>query len=234
MRYSQGESKSLKMRNLISLQTLITLKFIDNYLRENPLCIAYEEIYAIKQMLRRKNDLGTGGGELKCMQKTSNVLLVVNEGDFYYKAKFHVPEEYPAVCIGFVEHKSNFPEALLRFLNGQAKEIARKCVEPPLRSNYQNDFVVKPSLLPSLQFLVEAVSDFTSELCPVCNSKCLPSQACDVELRDTFDSYVERVYCGHLYHLGCLKKYMREPPFPPGGKLCPAKRPHPRSDHKGT
>lgn len=212
------------------LQTLHTLKFIDNYLRENPLCIAFDEIFAIKQLLRRKNESGSGGGELKCLQKTSNLSLVVNESDYYYKAKYHVPEEYPIKCIDFIEHKSNFPDNLLRFLNGQAKEIARKCVEPPLHANIKSNFVVKPSVLPSLRFLIEAVSDFTSELCPVCNLKCLPAKASDVELRDTADLYAERVYCGHIYHLGCLKKYMREPPFPLGGKTCPAKKPHPRSD----
>jgi len=24
---------------------------------------------------------------------------------------------------------------------------------------------------------------------------------------------VERVYCGHLYHHGCLAKYLKTPPF---------------------
>lgn len=191
------------------------MKFIDNYLRENPLCIAYDEIFAIKQLLRRKNDSGAAGGEFKCLQKTSSVLLIVNERDFYYKAKVHVPTEYPAKSIDFIENKSNFPDSLLRFLNGQAKEIARKCVEPPLRASAKSDFVVKPSLLPSLQFLVEAITDFNSEVCPVCDFKCLPAKASDVELQDTADLYVERVYCGHIYHLGCLRKYMREPPFPP-------------------
>ena len=53
------------------------------------------------------------------------------------------------------------------------------------------------------------------------------------------ENYIERVYCGHLFHHGCMDRYMKTPPFeslycillgtPPGlihsilsdGKLCP-------------
>ena len=24
---------------------------------------------------------------------------------------------------------------------------------------------------------------------------------------------IERIYCGHLFHLGCLKTYLKTPPF---------------------
>lgn len=219
-------------------QTLHVLKFIDNYLKENPLCVAYDEITAIKSLLRPKNDSttgGGGGGELKCLQKTSSVTLIVNGGGFYYKVKFHIPEEaYPAQCIDWIEHKTNFPDTLERFLTGQAKEIARQCVERPLRASAQYKFEVKPSLLPTSRFLIAAVVDFPHEVCPVCELRCLPANPDEVETQDTADSYIERVYCGHIYHLGCLKKYMREPPFPPGGKTCPARKAHPRSDHKGN
>lgn len=82
----------------------------------------------------------------------------------------------------------------------------------------------------TVKFLVEAIADFPTELCPVCKKKCLPDSASNIEANDLADNYVERVYCGHIYHQGCLKRYMREPPFTPGGKLCPALKKHPRSD----
>lgn len=193
--------------------------------------MAYDEIATIKTLLRQKSDSPTGGSELKCLQKTSSISLTVNSNDFYYKVKLRIPDAYPAQCVLWLEHRTNFPVTLSRFLTGQAKEIARKCVEPPLRlANSQNKFEPKPSLLPAAKFLVEAVVDFPTDLCPICDLACLPANANDVENCDTADRYVERVYCGHLYHLGCLRKYMREPPFPPGGKTCPAKKIHPRSD----
>lgn len=210
------------------------MKFIDNYLRENPLCVVYDEIAAIKSLLKQKNDLGTGGGELKCLQKTSMIAVTINGGNYYYKGKFHVPEEYPTKCVYMIEHKSNFPITLLRFINGQAKEIARKCNEAPLNACDNSKFEVKPSLLPALKFIIEAVVDFHNEMCPVCEKKCLPTNPSDIEVKDTADNYVERVFCGHIYHLGCLKSYVRTPPFPPNGKTCPAKKAHPRSDQKGT
>lgn len=176
----------------------------------------------------------TGGGELKCLQKTSSISLTVTINNYYYKVKLQISDTYPAQCAIWLEHKTNFPETLSRFLTGQAKEIARKCVEPPLRASVTSKFEIKPSILVTARFLIEAVYDFPNELCPVCGSKCLPNSADDVETRDTADCYVERVYCGHIYHLGCLRKYMREPPFPAGGKTCPAKKAHPRSDHRGN
>lgn len=210
------------------------MKFIDTYLRENPLCIAYDEIATIKALLKEKKNLDAGDGELKCLQKTSTVALSVNGGNYFYKAKISIPEDYPAKCVCLKEHKTNFPDTIMRFINGQAKEIARKCVEAPLRLSHSSKFEVKPSLLPSLRFIIEAVVDFYKEVCPVCELRCLPADPTEVELKDTADGYVERVLCGHIYHLGCLRSYMRLPPFPPSGKTCPAKRVHPRSDHKGT
>jgi len=58
----------------------------------------------------------------------------------------------------------------------------------------------------------------------------LPEYPEDIDADDNSDFFIERVYCGHLFHQGCLKKYLSEPPFPKGGKLCPAQRRHPRSD----
>lgn len=200
-------------------------------MRENPLCIVYDEIAAIKSLLRPNNNSTSDNGDLKCFQKSSSVSLTVTGGDYYFKTKFNVPETYPMNSIDWSEYKSNLPVTLLRFLNGQAKEIARKCVERPLRLSEKEMFVPKPSLLKTLKFIVEASIDFHDELCPVCEEKVLPQNSANVEISDASDEYVERVYCGHIYHQGCLKRFMREPPFPAGGKLCPAKKAHPRSDH---
>lgn len=204
-----------------ALKILHVLKFIDNYLRENPLCIVYDEIAAIKSLLRINN---SENGELKCLQKSSSVYLTVKSHDYYYKAKFQIPSEYPIDCINWENYKSNFPVTLLRFLNGQAKEIARRCVERPFRMHEKEIFEPKPSLLVTLKFLIEATIDFPNELCPVCDEKCLPINPANVDSNDTSDNYVERIYCGHIYHQGCLKKFMREPPFPRNGKLCLAKK----------
>lgn len=116
-------------------------------------------------------------------------------------------------------------------MNGQAKEISRKCVEPPLNPPKGTPpFKIQPSLFKTLSFLIEATNDFCIEVCPICMQKCLPDNPDEVVLNDTDDMYVERVLCGHIYHQGCLKKYMREPPFVKSGKPCPALKRHARSD----
>ncbi|KAF0311906.1 hypothetical protein FJT64_017304 [Amphibalanus amphitrite] len=47
----------------------------------------------------------------------------------------------------------------------------------------------------------------------------LPADPADVVEDGGADLHVERVYCGHLYHFGCLVQYMKTPPFD-GGKKC--------------
>lgn len=39
-----------------------------------------------------------------------------------------------------------------------------------------------------------------------------------IESNPSAPKHVERVYCGHLYHLQCLQEYMGKPPF--GNKRC--------------
>ncbi|KXJ82907.1 hypothetical protein RP20_CCG010758 [Aedes albopictus] len=208
-------------------QVMKVLKFVDAYLRDNPLCIVAEEIFDIKKLLD-----GTGG-ELKPRQKTSSVGLTARGGGFYFTAKFHVPELYPVQRIDWEDFDCNLPLPLVRFVNGQAKEIARQCVEPPLRQpNSCPAFVPRPSFERTLRFIVEAMKGFPEERCPVCADLSLPPDPASVVLSEEDDRFVIRMFCGHVYHQACLRKFMSEPPFPPGGKICPAPKKHPRSDRK--
>lgn len=63
------------------------------YLQENPLCIVYKEIAAIKSLL------GDHGGELKLRQKASSVTLLIRGGTYFFKAKIAIPENYPNSCV---------------------------------------------------------------------------------------------------------------------------------------
>lgn len=209
-------------------QVMTMLKFVDVYLRENPLCIVTEEIFNIKTLL------DSTSGELKLRQKTSSVGLTAKGGPFYFKAKFHVPEQYPVQRIQWEDFDCNLPPPLVRFVDGQAKEIARQCVEPPLRQLQNNPvFTPRPSLERTLRFIVEAMKGFPHERCPVCNEHSLPEESANVILSEEDDRYVIRMFCGHVYHQDCLRKFMSEPPFPLGGKICPATKKHPRSDRRG-
>ncbi|XP_058834348.1 uncharacterized protein LOC131691741 [Topomyia yanbarensis] len=206
-------------------QVMGLLKFVDTYLRENPLCIVTEEIFNVKKLL------SVTSGDLKLRQKSSSILLTAKGGPFYISAKFHVPEQYPVERIQWDDCDCNLPQALVRFVNGQAKEIARQCVEAPLKKLKTNpEFQPKPSLERTFRFIIAAMKGFPEELCPSCEKLALPSTSQAVVETDADDNFLIRMFCGHIYHQGCLKKFMSEPPFPPGGKICPAKRKHPRSD----
>ncbi|XP_058066809.1 uncharacterized protein LOC131216358 [Anopheles bellator] len=209
-------------------QLMKMLQFIDGYLAENPLCIVLDEIQNIRQML-------PDAGDLKLKQKTCSICLVARGGQYYFGAKFIVPQGYPAECIQWNGHDCNLPQSLVLFVNGQAREIARQCVEAPLRQPMCSEaFEVKPSLQRTLGFIIEAVRDLPDEKCAVCRSCCLPVCPTQVVTQDDSDAYVVRMFCGHIYHQGCLKRFMSEPPFPEGGKTCPAPRNRARSFQRAT
>ncbi|KAG4077926.1 hypothetical protein HA402_013426 [Bradysia odoriphaga] len=207
-------------------QIIHVTSFLATYLTENSLCVVYDEIANLKKLLA-----DTSGSEIKLKQKTSCVSLCASGGKYFFKTKVTVPKLYPAEGVSWNNFESNLPVVLVRFLNGQAKEISRKCVEPPLNPpKGAPPFTVQPSLYKTLSFLIEATNDFCIEICPICLQKCLPENPSDVILNDNDDMYVERVLCGHVYHQGCLKKYLREPPFVKAGKPCPALKRHARAD----
>lgn len=208
-------------------QAIYILKFIAQYLQENPLCVVYDEILSIKKLLK------TSAAELKLKQKNSSIILTARGGNYYFKIKTEIHEQYPEKCVTWNDYESNLPNVLIRYLNGQAREIARQCVEAPLaikKVKVHEPFQPSPSLLKTFTFIIEATNDFYMEICPICNSFALPREPENIITNESKDSFVERVYCGHLFHQGCLKKYIHEPPFPPGGKTCPAPKSHPRSD----
>ncbi|KAH8246615.1 hypothetical protein KR038_005813 [Drosophila bunnanda] len=211
-------------------QALVVLAFAQQYLTDNPLCVCLDEIKQLRADVKAPG-ISTES-LLKLKQKNGSVELVAKGGLYTYRVIAGVPESYPMQSVELRGQESNLPAVLVRYLNGQSREIARQCVEPPIRLTKEALANFRPvrSLHRSLKFCLEATRDFHIELCPICDNTVLPENPQDIELDDNSDFYIERVYCGHLFHQGCLKKYLSEPPFPKGGKLCPAKRRHPRSD----
>ncbi|XP_035919939.1 uncharacterized protein LOC118517668 isoform X1 [Anopheles stephensi] len=201
-------------------QTMWILHFLSDYLSANPLCIVLDEIQQIKQLL-------ASSGELKVKQRVCTIDLTVRVGQYYFRAKFKVPNGYPAERIMWDDSECNLPQAIVLFLNGQAREIARRCVEPPLARKDSNvTFTPKRSLQRCLVFIINTVRDLPQEKCPICLQCCLPESPSDVVTRDNDDLYLIRMFCGHIYHQSCLKRFMSEPPFPIGGKTCPAQGTH--------
>lgn len=67
------------------------VSFLANYLTENSLCVAYDEIANLKKLLANSS-----GSEIKLKQKSSCVSLCASGGKYFFKTKITVPQLYPA------------------------------------------------------------------------------------------------------------------------------------------
>lgn len=68
------------------------LKFINNFIDENPLSCCYNEIVDIKKEL-------CDSDEFKLKQKISTIIFSVKEAGYYFKSKLTVPHNYPAESV---------------------------------------------------------------------------------------------------------------------------------------
>lgn len=195
-------------------QILHLVNFVKNFLIENPLCVCSDEIASVKKDLLEETD------KLKLKQDTAQVLLKVVQEQYIMNLKLTVPDLYPAEQIKIEAAESNFPELLKKFFVGQAVEIARKCVQPPLKPKKGDPpFKPQPSLKEVCEFLIkDCVKRYPQANCPLCKEKVLLKDP-EAVTKDP-RKRVERVYCGHIYHHICLGKYLKTPPFA-GGKKCP-------------
>ncbi|MCL4129367.1 UNVERIFIED_CONTAM: hypothetical protein GTU68_048749 [Idotea baltica] len=194
-------------------QVMKVLKFVSNFIDENPLCCCSEEISCIRKLL-------IGNDELKLRQKSSSVLLKVLEGNYVLKYNITVPKNYPDSKVEVEEKECNYPPVFRRWFKAQSLEVARRCVMPPARKSPKDPpFVLKPSLQPVISFLLEEAHNYPKMDCTHCGLKCFPDDPNDVETDELKDMFSERVYCGHIYHYKCLDTFIRTPPFQ-GGKKC--------------
>ncbi|XP_074656157.1 uncharacterized protein LOC141909586 [Tubulanus polymorphus] len=196
-------------------QVMTTLYFVKHFIDDNPLCVCSEEISYIKKDLLTKVD------EIKLKQKTSNVTIKICQDQYFIKINCTVPDHYynEQLQLELVDH--NFPEVFSRYFFGYAVEITRRCVQPPIKKNPKDPpFQPKPSLKLVADFLFTCVRRYPTEQCALCNKNALPANPKEIIKDPLNDEYIERVYCGHIYHKRCMDLYFKTPPFE-GGKKCP-------------
>lgn len=201
-------------RTLIGKQQVVhMISFVKMFVDENPLSVCSEEIAFIKK------DLLTPEDEIKLKQKTSQIVLKLRQENYFMHLTITVPDTYPVVQIMTEIPEHNLPQFLKTNFQAQATEIARQCVQPPLRKKPKDPpFEPKPSLKPVSEFLIrECIKRYPLESCPVCKKRILPPEPSEMPTKPS--DGIERVYCGHLFHFRCLDKYMKAPPFATG-KFC--------------
>ncbi|XP_057342128.1 uncharacterized protein LOC130678718 isoform X1 [Microplitis mediator] len=194
-------------------QILPTLKLIQNFIEDNPLICCYDEISLIKKLMNERDSF-------KLKQKSSSIHLEIYQDNYFYKSKIIVPHDYPLTSVSINDVETNFPPIFSRYFIGQAHELGRRCVEPPLKKQLNQIFSPSPSLNCVISFLIRAIKTLPNEKCQWCKKSCLPENPAEAILDENANLHVERLYCSHLFHLECLLKYMKTPPFH-GGKKCP-------------
>ncbi|XP_064628519.1 uncharacterized protein LOC135488059 [Lineus longissimus] len=195
-------------------QIMVVLKMIFQFIEDNPLCVCSDEISYIKRELMKDSD------KIKLLQKQAQILLKVAEGSYYFTLKCDVPDVYftSQLQVSISEH--NFPEVLSSHFLGQSVEISRRAVKPPLKKGKKDPpFEPKPSLKDIAIFLFKHVKRYPHEICPYCKELLLPEDPKTLATDPADPKFIERVYCTHLYHHGCLDVYFKTPPFT-GGKKC--------------
>lgn len=73
-------------------QVLLAIKFLRNFIDENPLSCCYDEINELKKLL---NDSDV----LKLKQKASSIVFKINNKNYYLNFRVVVPDYYPLNCI---------------------------------------------------------------------------------------------------------------------------------------
>jgi len=211
---TQVTEKEIKKTQLGKPQGLFVIQFISKFIEDNPLCCCSQEISKVKSLLGPKDSL-------KLSQKSSTVTIKITKENYYLIFRCIVPQDYPSVRVDIEEVDCNFPRVFRVWFIENSRELARRCVEAPLKPKPNAPkFEPRPSLDPAVQFLIASVQRYPVELCQICSQKLFPDDPSLAIQSEKTAFQVERVYCGHAYHHDCLIMYMRSPPFT-GGKDCP-------------
>eukprot|EP00794_Sanderia_malayensis_P012643 gene12643-13941_t len=187
-----GDKCDEEAKKLIGRVQIISMtKFIVRFIEENPLMVCSEEVAFIKKNLVDEQD------DLKIKQKTGVLRYKIRKERYFLDVKISVPYLYPVQPISIEKKGSNFPKLLETHFIAESKEIARRCVEPPLKKDPR----------------------YAVAVCKACKKKTLPENPEDNIQDENSANSVTWIYCGHIYHNGCLDTYMKTPPFA-GGKPC--------------
>ena len=183
--------------------------FVQRFLKENPLSACADELSFIKSHL-----IDPDTDSLRQRLKAGVILISVKKGSYYLEAKLSIPDSYPTEPVSVLLRNSNIPAHLCKIFNGQASELARKCVVAPFSQKKNINFHPTPSLRFVVEFLIDkCLKSCVSDKCPICNQPSLPPDpSSSLDQGDPLFP-VRVLCCSHLYHYSCLDQYIKSPPF---------------------
>lgn len=180
--------------------------------QRNMLLVAYDEVRALRSRF------STPAVSIETRDAKGDVRVSVSCANYFTLGVFTIPQAYPKEPCSFVVECSDCPPSLVTIFNAMTCEVGRKLIRP---SPSQPPVVVH-TLEPMVRFFVDKLAGrYPTETCQMCKRRMLPEVATDVSIPRPKPARIVRVYCSHLYHGGCLQKFLETPPFDKG-KCCPS------------
>eukprot|EP00736_Rhodelphis_marinus_P013684 Rmarinus@m.7145 len=209
---AEAEGKSLVGKP----QVLAVLRFCQKALG-GAFVTAYHDIRRLKEIIPKENMI--------LYEKHRQILFRFQEKAYKFFCRVTVPSLYPGQELAMEVSETNFSPQFQRMFVDHAREIARRCAHPPRPPPKKGQAPPPPpppehSLYKVATFLMnDCVWRFPREGCSLCRKRVLPDDPSAQSKTLSKQLKIERIYCGHLFHWGCLDKFMSSPPF--NTKPCP-------------
>lgn len=181
--------------------------FVKQFLEENPFSACSDELSYVKSLLDPETD------KIKLRLKSGIILINLVKKQYFFEIKLIIPFDYPVQPVSISLKNSNVPKNVSTMFIAQSAELARKCVEPPIKGK-DKDFIAKPSLKQVVEFLIEkCMNRCVTDHCPICKKLSLPLIPPDDISQGDPNFPVQVLCCSQLYHYDCLDHYIKSPPF---------------------
>lgn len=180
--------------------------------QRNLLLVAYDEVRALRSRYHAP------GVVLETKDTKGEVRVIVSCANYETQGVFTLPPTYPVDSCVFSVQASDCPPSLVTIFTAMTNEVGRKLIRPIAAQPP----VVAATLEKMVTFFIDQLAArYPMETCQMCKRRMLPEVSSEMSQARAKPARIVRVYCSHLYHGGCLQKFLETPPFDKG-KFCPS------------
>jgi hypothetical protein len=155
---------------------------------------------------------------VKVNESKGRISVEMHSGRYWARFRFTVPQDYPEHAPQVELSESNFATPYTTRFVAHSRDHMQRALGPPPTSKQHRPGgqQAKPSLLSCVQFLwEECIQRYTGGVCVLCKKPVLDA---DPEVRPDPASRVVQTYCSHVFHFGCMDRFMKKSPFPRDGR----------------
>ena len=200
-------------------QAVATLEAVRQLADGNRLAPCFDEVRRLVRDVLPPGPDGTP--RLRPLQAKGILRLACACGRYRLDAQITVPRDYPAEPPDLAVTGGNFPPMYNTLFLFHTREHVRR-----LRARDGRQDLPVPCVYEMAEFLVrECVGRVPRERCQLCGEPLFPADPADLDAvlasKHEKRRRVERLYCGHYFHWGCLDTFLTTPPFDDAFKRCP-------------